>query len=98
VTKISLRILRGSLAGLFACATLLAAQSTSSPNDATSPAPILLWPNGAPGAAGDTPLDKPTLTPICPRKIPRTRPSWSAPAAGMPCLPSIKKELRLPIG
>jgi hypothetical protein len=70
VTKISLRILRGSLAGLFACATLLAAQSTSSPNDATSPAPILLWPNGAPGAAGDTPLDKPTLTPYLPAQNP----------------------------
>jgi len=29
----------------------------------TGPAPELLWPNGAPGAAGDADADKPTLTP-----------------------------------
>ncbi|HTU49472.1 MAG TPA: hypothetical protein VMF56_02700 [Acidobacteriaceae bacterium] len=26
------------------------------------PTPILLWPNGTPGTAGDTPVDKPILT------------------------------------
>jgi acetyl esterase/lipase len=91
VTKISLRILRGSLAGLFACATLLAAQSTSSPNDATSPAPILLWPNGAPGAAGDTPLDKPTLTPYLPAQNPTHTAIVVCPGGGYAML-AIDKE------
>lgn len=61
---------------LLACAALpLAAQSTSSPSPATQepsaqPAPVLLWPNGAPGAVGDTALDKPTITPYLPAQNP----------------------------
>ncbi len=62
-------ILCGSLACLFASATLLMAQSTPSPT-APPPTPILLWPNGAPGAIGDTPLDKPTVTPYLPAHNP----------------------------
>jgi acetyl esterase/lipase len=69
VSLLSLRIFRGSLACLFTCATLLAAQSTPS-STTTVPAPILLWPNGAPGAVGDTPLDKPVITPYLPAQNP----------------------------
>ncbi|MGB6305245.1 MAG: alpha/beta hydrolase [Acidobacteriaceae bacterium] len=63
------RILRGSLTCLFACATWLAAQSTPSPAT-PAPVPILLWPNDAPGAVADTPLDKPILTPYLPAQNP----------------------------
>lgn len=38
----------------------LVAQLT--PASTASPTPILLWPNGAPGAVGTTDLDKPTIT------------------------------------
>jgi acetyl esterase/lipase len=69
VSSLPRRILRGSLACFFACATVLAAQSTTTPTPPT-PAPILLWPNGAPGEVGDTPLDKPTLTPYLPAQNP----------------------------
>ena len=55
---------------LFACASLLAAQSTPAPSPTTAPTAILLWPNGAPGAVGDMPLDKPILTPYLPAKNP----------------------------
>jgi acetyl esterase/lipase len=53
---------------------LLAAQSasaTTAPPAATAPpTPILLWPNGAPGAVGDTDLDKPSITPYLPAQNP----------------------------
>ncbi|MGO8718513.1 MAG: alpha/beta hydrolase [Acidobacteriaceae bacterium] len=70
MTTRTLHIIRRSLACMFACASLLAAQSVPSPNTATTPAPILLWPNGAPGAVGDTALDKPTITPYVPAQNP----------------------------
>ena len=70
MTSSAPRIFRRSLACLFACASLLAAQSAPSPNTAPTPAPILLWPNGAPGAVGDTALDKPTVTPYLPAQNP----------------------------
>lgn len=35
---------------------------------AAAEAPIPLWPQGAPNALGDTPKDKPTLTPYVPAK------------------------------
>jgi acetyl esterase/lipase len=38
----------------------------------TSPEPIILWPEGAPGALGHEPLDIPTLTPFLPPKENRT--------------------------
>ena len=63
------RFLRASLTYLFACSSLLVAQSTPPPST-PAPAPILLWPNGAPGAVGDTPLDKPTVTPFLPAQNP----------------------------
>ncbi|MGC1784810.1 MAG: alpha/beta hydrolase [Acidobacteriaceae bacterium] len=52
--------------------SLLAAQSAQTPSPATaaSPAPILLWPNGAPGAVGTTALDKPTITVYLPAQNP----------------------------
>lgn len=59
-------VLRVSLAVLFCCASLLAAQSSPS----APPTPILLWPNGAPGALGATDLDKPTITPYLPAQNP----------------------------
>ena len=70
-----LRIFPRSLAcisfSLFACASLLAAQSAPVPASSTPvPTAILLWPNGAPGALGDTALDKPTLTPYLPAQNP----------------------------
>ena len=70
------KISRDSLAWLigcvFGCATLLMAQSTPTPAASadTAHAPILLWPNGAPGALGDTPLDKPSLAPYLPAENP----------------------------
>ena len=36
--------------------------------EATPGTPIVLWPNGAPGAKGNEPLDIPTLTPYLPSK------------------------------
>lgn len=82
-----LRIFSRSLtcvfAGLFACASLLAAQSAPAPasqaasqtasstaSTAPVPAAIQLWPNGAPGALGDAALDKPTITPYIPAQNP----------------------------
>lgn len=66
-----LRMIPRSLACAFACASLLAAQSTPTPTPSTTaPTAILLWPNGAPGAVGDTPLDKPILTPYLPSENP----------------------------
>ncbi len=59
-------VLRVSLAVLFCCASFLAAQSSPS----ATPTPILLWPNGAPGALGATDLDKPTITPYLPAQNP----------------------------
>ncbi|HYW80556.1 MAG TPA: alpha/beta hydrolase [Thermoguttaceae bacterium] len=41
---------------------------STSPALADSPEKILLWPDGAPGAKGDTPNDKPTLTVCLPEK------------------------------
>jgi acetyl esterase/lipase len=42
---------------------LAAVLSLSSRSPAGVPAPVLLWPEGAPGASGDTTNDMPTLTP-----------------------------------
>ena len=54
------------------CASLLMAQSAPTPTASgdAAHAPILLWPNGAPGALGDTPLDKPSLAPYLPAENP----------------------------
>ena len=84
------RVLRASLACLFACATLLAAQSTPSPA-APAPAPILLWPSGAPGAVGDTPVDKPILTPYLPAQNPTHTAIVVCPGGGYAML-AIDKE------
>ncbi len=43
-------------------AALFVALSISMPINAAEPQVELLWPEGAPGAKGDTPADKPTLT------------------------------------
>lgn len=63
------RILHCSLAFLFAGGTSLMAQSATSPGSPVL-APILLWPNGAPGSVGDTPPDKPILTAYLPADNP----------------------------
>jgi len=47
------------LAAVCLAAVCLAAQAQTAP--ATAPTPILLWPNGAPLAHGDTPADQPAL-------------------------------------
>ncbi|RME95591.1 MAG: alpha/beta hydrolase [Verrucomicrobia bacterium] len=52
------RLHRAALAGLAACLPAAAAGPQS---------PILLWPQGAPGALGDRPEDRPTLTPYLPK-------------------------------
>lgn len=58
-------------AGLFTC-TPLAAQSAPMPSPGTviTPASMPLWPNGAPGAVGNTSLDEPTLTVYLPAQNP----------------------------
>ncbi|MGB8479987.1 MAG: alpha/beta hydrolase [Acidobacteriaceae bacterium] len=92
MSRLPKRILRGSLACLLTCATLLAAQSTpSSTTAASAPTPILLWPNGAPGAVGDTPLDTPTLTPYLPAKNPTHTAIVVCPGGGYAML-AIDKE------
>jgi acetyl esterase/lipase len=85
-----LRIFRVSLACLFACAPLLGAQSTPSPAT-TGPAPILLWRNGAPGAVGDSPSDKPILTPYLPAQNPTHTAIVVCPGGGYAML-AIDKE------
>ncbi len=42
-------------------------------NNQSSPAPIVLWPAGAPGAVGHEPVDIPSLTPYLPPKEKATR-------------------------
>ena len=44
------------------CLAALCAAAAGPALWAADPAPILLWPHGAPDAKGDTPADKPTLT------------------------------------
>ncbi len=76
---------------MFACASLLVAQSTPAPSPTTAPTAILLWPNGAPGAVGDTPLDKPILTPYLPTKNPTQTAIVICPGGGYAML-AIDKE------
>jgi acetyl esterase/lipase len=52
-----------ALASLGGC--LLAAQ-TSASSEIAAPAPVMLWPNGAPGALGAAPRDRPRLYPFLP--------------------------------
>jgi acetyl esterase/lipase len=84
-----LRVRRGSLACLFAGASFLAAQTT--PPATTVPAAILLWPNGAPGAVGDSPSDKPILTPYLPAQNPTHTAIVVCPGGGYAML-AIDKE------
>lgn len=51
------------LASLGCC--LLAAQTPAAP-PASAPEPVMLWPNGAPGALGSAPQDQPRLYPFLP--------------------------------
>lgn len=48
---------------LVALALGILAVGSGHAQDATTPAPLLLWPDGAPGALGDQDQDKPALTP-----------------------------------
>ncbi|WP_263418268.1 alpha/beta hydrolase [Terriglobus albidus] len=48
----------------------------------TVPAPMLLWPNGAPGAQGDADEDKPTLTAFIPAQNPTRAAVVVAPGGG----------------
>lgn len=50
-----------AIVGVLAAAVAAAADGPQPAPE--KPAPILLWPDGAPGAKGDTPEDKPRLTP-----------------------------------
>lgn len=61
-----------SVSGLFALVLCLFCSDFSGAAQSTTPAPqpILLWPNGAPGAVGATDLDKPTITPYIPAANP----------------------------
>ena len=45
---------------------IMAADAAPAPAAAPAPEPILLWPGGAPGAKGETPEDKPRITPYLP--------------------------------
>ena len=55
-------------ASLFAALALVSIRAAEPPG---SPAPILLWPEGAPGALGDRPEDKPALTAYLPEPAKR---------------------------
>ena len=57
------------IAAILACGTSAFAQSTQ-PAPSAAPSTIPLWPNGAPGAQGTTPLDQPTLTVYLPAQNP----------------------------
>jgi acetyl esterase/lipase len=56
-------VLIGWLGALLIFAAAGAGRAAESTSRAAGSAPILLWPNGAPGAMGDGPEDKPRLTP-----------------------------------
>ncbi len=60
------QILLPALAAILSCTPLASAQTAT----ATAPNTILLWPNGAPGAQGTAPADKPTLTVYLPAQNP----------------------------
>jgi acetyl esterase/lipase len=45
---------------------IIAAEAAPAPAAAPAPESILLWPGGAPGATGETPGDKPRITPYLP--------------------------------
>lgn len=72
----SRRLLAGITFTVFASASLLAAQAAPASASATAatsttlPAAILLWPDGAPGALGNAPSDKPNITPFLPADNP----------------------------
>lgn len=54
----------------FAVCTAIFVNAQTAPAHPNPPAPILLWPEGAPGAVGATDLDKPTLTVYLPTQNP----------------------------
>jgi acetyl esterase/lipase len=68
------------LLGLAACGAVLAAGETApskapAPQPQSQPQPILLWPNGAPEAKGETDRDKPSITPYFPAGEGKDRPA-----------------------
>lgn len=52
------------VAGLLVTLAWAAAEEAAAPAATPPAAPVLLWPDGAPGAKGDTPEDKPRITPF----------------------------------
>jgi acetyl esterase/lipase len=63
----------------------------SSGQAANTPAPMLLWPNGAPGAQGDEDIDKPTLTAYIPASNPTKTAVVIAPGGGYQHLSMVKE-------
>jgi hypothetical protein len=62
--------LQGVLSGSDNWSPKTGTSSFTNMNEAAQ-APIVLWPNGAPGAVGKDPVDVPTLIPFLPLKIKR---------------------------
>ena len=62
------RFLRRSSLSCALVALLLSACTSVPPESSSAAAPVLLWPNGAPGATGLTDADKPALIPFLPTK------------------------------
>jgi acetyl esterase/lipase len=58
---------------------------------ASGPAPMLLWPNGAPGAVGDADDDRPTITAYIPASNPTKTAVVIAPGGGYQHLSMVKE-------
>src|ERR1019366_6036838 len=68
------------------------AQTPAAPAPAANgPAPMLLWPGGAPGALGDTDDDKPTITAYIPASNPTKTAVVIAPGGGYVHLSMVKE-------
>jgi acetyl esterase/lipase len=72
-------------------APVVAGQATAP--TANRPAPMLLWPNGAPGAAADADDDKPTITAYIPASNPTKTAVVIAPGGGYQHLSMVKEGL-----
>lgn len=64
------RVARLTLLFAIGCISFMNAQNDSPTLGPVAPSPVLLWPNGAPGAVGASDLDKPALTAYLPQQNP----------------------------
>jgi acetyl esterase/lipase len=75
----------------WAQAPAAATPQQTAPAAANGPAPMLLWPNGAPGALGDTDDDKPTITAYIPTANPTKTAVVIAPGGGYQHLSMVRE-------